>query len=144
MNIDGERVYITDAAADDVNIALGAAPAIVAYKTEGGKVVDAVDVIVITAADIATYNGSDIATELGLDAMTADFASYVKEQAQVNVDNVNGTPADEYTFYLGAYINGIAADGTAIEAIDFKDMTDGDDLVIIYDDSENDLIYVLK
>ena len=167
MNIDGERVFIDDDAADAINTELGnTAAAIVAYKTEGGKVVDVADICVVNDAgdigafrDTWTVNNPDFEDVIGYEMLAGTVnGAYNNRVAQINIDAMDNAsesfPSGTFTFICDAnsYISGYdfndgATAGTAFGKLamsDFKNRV-GDDANIlgVYVPGTNDLVYLL-
>ena len=126
--------------------------AIVAYKTEGGRIVDMADIAIIddtdTCDDIGAFNAAvdafDFENGIEYTAACADFAEYTKasgsDPAQVNVDGVDGT----MTLYLGSFVAGYDLDTNKdVVANDFRDMADGQHFIVIHEATDNDMFYVL-
>ena len=168
MNIDGERVFIDDKAADAINTELGDTAAIVAYKTEGGKVVAVADICVVGAAGDVDQFSTWIAANDFADAFDYEMLAgtvnlpggYTNSYGQIDLDVVSNATntavkdANKFTFICDAtnYINGYDFNDVSVTdnhefgklaMSDFKDrVADNASIIGVYLPG-NDLVYLL-
>ena len=160
IEVNGERVYVADDAADAVEdylLANAADGAFVAYKTEGGKIVDVADIVAVDdATDVDPFkdNQQDWIKDTGLELIAASVNlpdGYSNREAQIDIDNItNYTAADidgVNTLWVDAnsYVNGYdLSTGKTIAMSDLRDViADNDVIIAVYVPGTNDLVYLL-
>ena len=160
MNLNGERVFIDDAVADEIEdylTANAADGAFVAYKTEGGKIVDVNDIIAVdAAADVDNFKAWTEDTGYEMLAASVNLPDgYSNRDAQIDIDNITyytdanatGAAGGISTLFVDAnsYINGYEiATGDTIAMSDLRDKIVNDDTIIaVYAAGTNDLVYLI-
>ena len=92
IEVNGERVYVADDAADAVEdylLANADRGAFVAYKTEGGKIVDVNDIIAVdAAADVDNFKGLGPKIPVVKCWRFCQPTNYSNQDAQINVNNI--------------------------------------------------------
>ena len=156
IEVNGERVYVADDAADAVEdylLANADRGAFVAYKTEGGKIVDVNDIIAVdAAADVDNFKAWTEDTGYEMLAASVNQPNYSNQDAQINVNNITNCTVESlyngsFTFIVDSnnYVNGLnISTGDTIAMSDLRDeITNGGSIIAVYAAGTNDLVYLL-
>ena len=149
--INNDKVYVDDAVGNDIHTNIGTTPAIVAYKTEGGKITSADDIYVMRSCSASNWNdwtNEEWDDNLGYNLIDGDIVSYEDGDLVINncAQHTDASAAiinNNFTVYdSAAYVSGY--DFNTGKIIDLDDLEDyaGKHVNIVYDDEDN-MVYIL-